>query len=114
MYTPSDVLAYRVSRISINSTIGTYSPVAEIRTASRSSVTAEKIGSRASPVLARGGEPSLDREWGAAFATRRDKSSPPARRGVVADPERIVVTGGASHRLSVIWGALRARGARRV
>ena len=36
------------------------------------------------------------------------------RHGAESSPERIVVTGGASHRLSVIWGALRARGARRV
>jgi GntR family transcriptional regulator / MocR family aminotransferase len=35
-------------------------------------------------------------------------------RGVVVDPERIVVCLGASHGLSIIWRALRARGARRV
>jgi GntR family transcriptional regulator/MocR family aminotransferase len=36
------------------------------------------------------------------------------QRGVVADPERIVITGGASHALSVVWSALQRRGARRI
>ena len=35
-------------------------------------------------------------------------------RGVVVDPERIVVCGGASHALSIVWQALQARGRRRV
>jgi GntR family transcriptional regulator/MocR family aminotransferase len=35
-------------------------------------------------------------------------------RGVVVDPERVVISGGASHALSVIWRALYARGRRRV
>jgi len=36
------------------------------------------------------------------------------QRGVVADPDQIVVCCAASHALSVLWWALRARGARRV
>jgi GntR family transcriptional regulator / MocR family aminotransferase len=35
-------------------------------------------------------------------------------RGVVADPDRIVICCGVSHGLSALWQALRARGARRV
>lgn len=36
------------------------------------------------------------------------------RRGVVAEPERVVICCGASHASSVIWRALREQGARRV
>lgn len=35
-------------------------------------------------------------------------------RGVVVEPERVLICCGASHGLSLVWGALRSRGARRV
>jgi GntR family transcriptional regulator/MocR family aminotransferase len=35
-------------------------------------------------------------------------------RAAVVDPERVFITSGAAHAMSVLWGALRGRGARRV